>query len=40
MKNGIPVYDIGPVPQSDAAGWVAEDREQRAQALMGNLSWP
>ncbi len=33
-KNGMPVYETGPLPPEHVA-WVEQDREERAEELMG-----
>jgi AbrB family looped-hinge helix DNA binding protein len=40
MKKGTLVYDAGPVPPSDVVDWIAEDREARTKAVLGNVSKP
>ncbi len=40
MKRGTLVYDAGPVPPSDAADWVARDREARLKDLTADTVIP
>ena len=35
LKNGIPVYDVGPLPPLEDRDWVEEARNERAEELMG-----
>jgi hypothetical protein len=35
LKNGIPVYDVGPLPLLEDRDWVEEARNERAKELMG-----
>jgi hypothetical protein len=39
MKNGIPVYDTGPLPKAHE-NWVDQDREDRADELMLRGEFP
>lgn len=38
LKNGLLVYDAGPLPPLEDRDWVEEARNERAEELMGD--WP
>jgi AbrB family looped-hinge helix DNA binding protein len=40
MKKGTLVYDVGPAPPSNAVDWIAEDREARMKAVLGDSFKP
>jgi AbrB family looped-hinge helix DNA binding protein len=40
LKKGTLVYDVGPAPPSNAVDWIAEDREARMKAVLGESFKP